>query len=136
MSFLYVLIVIYILWESLWIILGLKQMSPWKLRKMLAEGERIRIVDVRTPCEFKLLHIKDAESAPLFTGASFDKAMDLHGDPGGPPTVVVVCMTGHRSPLVAWQLMKTGMPETYNLIGGMLLWKLVGGATQSGAESK
>lgn len=134
MTVIYVLLVVYILWESLWIILGLKQMSPWELRKRLAAGERIRIVDVRTGPEFRAMHIQGAESAPLFTGASFDKAMDLHGDPGGPPAVVVVCMTGHRSPLVAWQLMKTGMDNTYNLVGGMLLWKLTGGKTSGGKE--
>ena len=136
MTLIYALLIFLVLWESLWIILGLKQMSPWELRRRLAAGERIRIIDVRTPREFELLRIKEAESAPLFTGASFDKAMDLHGDPGGPPTVVVVCATGHRSPLVAWQLMKTGMAQSYNLVGGMLLWKLSGGKTVSGSESK
>ncbi|MBU1247914.1 MAG: rhodanese-like domain-containing protein [Proteobacteria bacterium] len=127
MSLIIAIIVLSVIWEAMWIVLGLKHMSPWQLRRRLEAGERLRIVDVRTRTEYDLFHIPEAKSAPLFTGASFDAAMDLHGDPGGPPTVVVVCMTGHRSPLVAWQLMKTGISNSYNLTGGMLLWKLTGG---------
>ncbi len=136
MSIVYLIILCCVAWQILWIILGLKQMSPWSLRRRLAAGERIRIVDVRTHFEYKLLHIAQAESAPLFTGASFDKVMDLHGDPGGHPNVVVVSTSGQRSALLAWQFKQTGMKQSYNLVGGLLLWKLFGGATQQGLEKK
>ncbi|MGE4504636.1 MAG: rhodanese-like domain-containing protein [Desulfovibrionaceae bacterium] len=135
MSLIVFLVIVAVAWEVMWVVLGLKHISPWELRRRLAKGERIHIVDVRTRPEYRLLHLPGSKNAPLFTGVSFDTAMELHGDPCGPPTVVVVCTTGHRSPLVAWQLMKTGIKESYNLAGGVLLWKLTGGATESGNGS-
>jgi rhodanese-related sulfurtransferase len=38
--------------------------------------------------------------------------------------VVVICMTGHRSPLVAYALKKKGYARVYNLTGGMVGWKM------------
>ncbi len=134
MSFFVALLVLVVVWEGIWIALGLKQMAPWTLKKRLEAGDRIRILDVRTKTEFKLIHIPKAENAPLFTGASFDAALDLCGDPGGPPTVVVVSTTGRRSPLMAWQLMKTGIKNSHNLVGGVILWKLMGGKIVSCKE--
>lgn len=132
MSFVIAIVLIAAFWEIMWVVLGLKHMSPWELRRRLEAGERVHVMDVRTRAEYRLFHIPGSRSAPLFSGASFDAAMDLHGDPGGPPVVVVVCMTGHRSPLVAWQLMKTGIKDAYNLAGGIALWKLTGGNTERG----
>jgi rhodanese-related sulfurtransferase len=34
-------------------------------------------------------------------------------------------MTGHRSPMVAYQLKKRGYKQVYNLTWGMLAWKLL-----------
>ena len=44
--------------------------------------------------------------------------------------VVIICMTGHRSPIVAHQLKKHGYNRVYNLTWGMLAWKLFGGKTK------
>jgi rhodanese-related sulfurtransferase len=38
-------------------------------------------------------------------------------------TVVVICMTGHRSSLVAWHLQKSGYLNVYNLTWGMAGWE-------------
>ena len=38
--------------------------------------------------------------------------------------VVVICMTGHRSPLVAYALKKKGYTRVCNLTWGMVGWKL------------
>jgi rhodanese-related sulfurtransferase len=43
--------------------------------------------------------------------------------------VIVICMTGHRSPMVAYQLKKRGYRQVYNLTWGMLAWKLFGMAS-------
>jgi rhodanese-related sulfurtransferase len=40
--------------------------------------------------------------------------------------VIVICMTGHRSPPVAYRLKKQGFKKVYNLTLGMLAWKLIG----------
>jgi len=46
--------------------------------------------------------------------------------PPVPPSqeVVVICMTGHRSPLVAYGLKKRGYARVYNLTWRMAGWKM------------
>ena len=39
-------------------------------------------------------------------------------------TVVVICMTGHRSPMVAYGLEKAGFARVYNLTWGMVGWEV------------
>jgi rhodanese-related sulfurtransferase len=44
--------------------------------------------------------------------------------------IVIICMTGHRSPIVAHRLKKRGYQNVYNLVWGMWAWKLFGGKTE------
>jgi rhodanese-related sulfurtransferase len=44
-------------------------------------------------------------------------------------TLVIICMTGHRSSVVAYRLKKRGFTEVHNLTFGMLGWLLSGGET-------
>ena len=55
---------------------------------------------------------------------------DLLADSGKMPPVspsqevVVICMTGHRSPLVSHALKKWGYTRVYNITWGMAGWKV------------
>lgn len=49
--------------------------------------------------------------------------------------VVVVCLTSHRSPLAAAQLLKAGFTQVFNLSGGLLRWRQCGLNTISGYPS-
>ncbi len=40
--------------------------------------------------------------------------------------IAVVCLTAHRSPLAAQQLVKSGFTAVYNVTGGMLEWRRLG----------
>jgi len=47
---------------------------------------------------------------------------------------VIICMTGHRSSVVAYRLKKRGFTEVHNLTFGMLGWLLSGGETSKEKE--
>lgn len=117
-----------VLWDVGWWKLGdVSPMAPWRLRTMLNEGEHITILDVRTPGEFKAFHIKDAINVP-YPAELIDYARLV---PNPNQAIVVVCMTGHRSPLAVHQLQKGGYSNVANLTWGMAAWKLFGGKTVS-----
>lgn len=109
-------------WDFGWHLAGVRPMFPWQLKKLLKEGRHhVTLIDVRTPFEFNWFHIRGAANRP-----------ELIANPQALPqtdkekSVVVICMTGHRSPLVAYRLKKQGFSNVYNLTWGMLAWKLFG----------
>jgi len=115
-----------LLWDPLWRLAGVGQMPPWRLKTLLRGGAPARIVDVRTAAEFRLFHIPGAEHRPDLLHDAAARAELLRQTPADSP-IVVVCMTGHRSPPVVCGLAD---PRARNLTGGMLGWLLLGGPIQ------
>ena len=117
-------------WELTWYFAGVKPISPWRLKKWLRlPDSEIRLIDVRTPFEYKWFHIENAEnrSEMAYMVEDFEEP-----DPDKP--IVVICMTGHRSPIVASRLKKSGYTNVYNLTWGMWAWKLFGGKTVGSSQ--
>jgi rhodanese-related sulfurtransferase len=106
-------------WDFLWGLLGVKPLFPWQLQEIMTK-DRLNLVllDVRTPREFQWFHLPGAQHAPLATGLMNTLTIPRT------KTVVVICMTGHRSPWVAYRLFKDGYPRVYNLTGGMAGWEV------------
>lgn len=46
--------------------------------------------------------------------------------------VALICLTAHRSPIAADQLVKAGFTEVYNITGGMMEWRQLGLTTCKG----
>jgi rhodanese-related sulfurtransferase len=122
------LLALFPLWEIFWYLLGVRQMYPWQLKR-LPQRKRPFILDVRTRAEFQLIRLP--KSAPRPDLLLNSKRLPLaKGEP-----LLVVCMTGHRSPLAAKRLQRQGYSRVYNLAWGVLGWKLLGGETVSGDEN-
>jgi rhodanese-related sulfurtransferase len=114
------IILIFLLWDTLWWFLGIKPLFPWQLKARLGAGAAdLVLLDVRTPLEYNWFHLPGAQNLPHFPPDSGELP------PVSPSReVVVICMTGHRSPLVAYALKKKGYARVYNLTGGMVVWKM------------
>jgi len=113
-------------WDLVWCVAGVKPLFPWQLKKMLHERQNPgQLIDVRTTFEFNWFHIDGAANRPDIL-----LSPDLFKDKNSDEPVIVICMTGHRSPIVAYQLKKRGYKRVYNLTWGMLAWKLFGGKTK------
>ena len=121
------LIVFFGVWDLAWLVAGVGQTPPWRLRRLLGKGP-VQLLDVRTPTEFALFHIPGAVNRP---DALAVPAAELGLDPAKP--VAVVCMTGHRSPFVAKKLAANGY-DASNLTWGMLGWLLTFGPVASGPK--
>jgi len=121
MTTIIIIILLLIGWDLGWYLAGVKPLSPWRLKKLLKDKrEPIRLIDVRTPWEYNWFHITGATNHPelLIDFAALPAASKQ--DP-----LIVICMTGHRSPPVAYRLQKQGFRKVYNLTWGMLAWKLL-----------
>ena len=117
------LIVFVLIWELFWWALGVKPLLPYRLKSGLKENPQgFSLIDVRTQPEYELFHIKGTKHRPeilLHPG--------LLGEQDASNPLVLICMTGHRSPIVAYRLKKRGFQEVYSLTWGMLGWLLSGG---------
>ncbi|OLN24681.1 Rhodanese domain protein [Desulfovibrio sp. DV] len=120
-----VLVLVFGVWDLAWLLAGVGQTLPWRLRRQLVEKPP-QLLDVRTAAEYALFHIPGAVNRPDALAVS---PVELGLDPARP--VVVVCMTGHRSPFVAKKLVKDGF-DASNLTWGMLGWFASFGKTTTG----
>jgi rhodanese-related sulfurtransferase len=79
-----------------------------------------RLVDVRSAREFAQSHPKGARSLP--------PARIKAGEVGLAPAdeILVICLSGHRSPRQARKLADLGYANVSNVGGGLLAWKRAG----------
>ena len=125
MKILFLLGLFIICWDLFWYLAGVRQVTPWRLQKWLQRQKAdVKLIDVRTPFEYRWFHIENAENRPemAFMVNNFK-------EPDPAKRIVIICMTGHRSPIVAGRLKKRGYTNVYNLTWGMWAWKLFGGKT-------
>ena len=86
--------------------------STIELEQKLKEG--IQLIDVRTPAEFRLGHIKNAKNIPLSEIGNFTPIADKK--------TYIICHSGARSKLAAKKLKKRGF-DVVNVQGGMHAWQ-------------
>lgn len=94
-----------------------KEISPKKLKEMMANDPKVRIVDVRSLGERMLCALPDTDHLPLnliFSGqlGSFSKD----------ETIVFYCVSGGRSAAAAEVFLRNGFEKVYNLAGGTNAW--------------
>ena len=96
-----------------------QDIQPAELHARLAAGERIRIVDVRSPSEFASGHVPAAQNRPL--GTMQDPLPGVTPD----ELLVFVCASGVRS-LAACRRAVQSHRLLLNLVGGMDAWRAEG----------
>jgi rhodanese-related sulfurtransferase len=101
--------------------------SAVELRRRLADGEDVRLVDVRTAAEFETGHIPASYHVPL-------DALNEHREEfrGINVPVVLVCQSGNRAAQAADSLGQAGMANVGILDGGIARWIANGGDVNRG----
>lgn len=95
---------------------GVKEVDANGLKKMMDDGEKIRLIDVRSQAEYNQGIIEGGEFMPLHTLPA--RLNDLPDD----QTIVFYCRTGARSgQACAFVKQNTGI-EALNLSGGIVRW--------------
>jgi rhodanese-related sulfurtransferase len=94
-----------------------RNLAPAELRSLLAQADRLQIVDVREHAEFARGRIPGAQLLPL--GELDRRVVEL--DRSRP--VVCVCASGKRSAQAVEKLAALGFDEVHQLDGGLMAWK-------------
>lgn len=96
------------------------QLSTIELHNKIEKGEKITLLDVRSPREFEALHIEGAVNIP----APDLRTRHTELDPDIP--LVLICSTGHRSSMGASILKQHGFKTVCNAAGGMTAYNYAG----------
>ncbi len=86
------------------------------LKAMRDAGQAFRLVDVREPHEWDIVHLDGAELIPLA-----DLPAQMHRLDSAEP-LVLVCKTGVRSARALHMLREAGFRKLMNLKGGVIAW--------------
>ena len=79
-----------------------------------------KLVDVRSAAEFRGSHAKGARSVPPSSIKSDQTGLRRDDE------ILVICLSGHRSPRQAKHLAGMGFTNVSNVHGGLLAWKKAG----------
>jgi len=95
-----------------------KTISPKELHDAVQSGKSVELIDVRTPVEYREVHVGFARNVPLdqLDVAAFSRDKKLAG---GEP-LYVICRSGGRGRQACEKLVTAGLPNVINVEGGTL----------------
>ena len=93
--------------------------SPQQVYDAVYSTDSVQLVDVRTPKEYKISHLRGSQNI-CATGDDFEEKVKTL-DKNKP--VYVYCRVGGRSADAAKKLEKMGFTKIYDMDGGILLWE-------------
>ena len=90
--------------------------SPAKLAELSREGRKIELIDVRTPVEFREVHLEIARNVPL---DQLDPKALLQARSGSDlEPLYVICKSGGRGQQACEKFIKAGFANVVNVEGG------------------
>lgn len=90
--------------------------SPAKLSELCKEGNRIELIDVRTPVEFREVHVESARNVPLDQLDPVALMQARNGSANEP--LYVICKSGGRGQQACDKFLKAGFSNVVNVEGG------------------
>lgn len=106
------------------------RLDPATLRDLTRDGEGPRLLDVRTPGEFRTAHIPGSYNVPLDTLREHRGELLHHLD----EDVILICRSGARAAQAEQALAEAGLPNLRVLDGGVMAWETTGGPLTRGLE--
>lgn len=93
-------------------------MSPRRLAELCEAGQKIDLIDVRTPVEFREVHVAIARNVPL---DRLDPATIIHARNGtANDPLYLLCRSGSRGQQACEKFVKAGFTNVVNVEGGTL----------------
>jgi rhodanese-related sulfurtransferase len=94
--------------------------TPRRLAELCTAGRAVDLIDVRTPVEFREVHIPFARNVPL---DRLDPAAVLRSRTAAPDEpCYVICRSGSRGRQACERLIAAGYANVVNVEGGTLAW--------------
>ena len=99
-------------------VMAVQKTTPSELKKLYEAGQEVELIDVRTPAEFREVHVAFARNVPL-DQLDLRQAKEGVGQVEGKP-LYVICRSGSRAEKACQALMNAGLSAVYNVEGGTL----------------
>jgi rhodanese-related sulfurtransferase len=96
--------------------MSLATISPVKLAELTREGRKIELIDVRTPVEFREVHLETARNVPL--DQLDPKALMQARKESDSEPLYVICKSGGRSRQACEKFISAGFTNVVNIEGG------------------
>ncbi|MCV6630176.1 MAG: rhodanese-like domain-containing protein [Flavobacteriaceae bacterium] len=93
-------------------------LSPEDFKQRIAKG-KVQLIDVRTPGEFRMGHIKKAKNINYFSTSFAEDCTKLDNT----KPIYLYCKSGGRSRQASRKLAKLGFEEIFDLQGGYMNWR-------------
>lgn len=103
--------------------MSIKTISPKQLHDLVQSGQDIELIDVRTPAEYREVHVEIARNVPLDQLDAAKIAVSRHGS--GQP-LYVICRSGSRAKQACERFLTTGYANIVNVEGGTQAWDQAG----------
>jgi rhodanese-related sulfurtransferase len=98
--------------------------TPQELAARQSRGEVCELIDVRTPVEFREVHVSFARNEPL---DRLDAQVLVKARSGtSQQPLYVICRSGGRSQQACEKIMAAGFSNVVNVVGGTAAWEQAG----------
>ena len=97
--------------------------TPHQLNLRLQQGEKLQLLDVRTPAEHAEVHVPGVQLAPL---DRLDARLAAEIGCAQDQPVFLLCRTGNRAKQAAEKLEKSGYTQCHVVEGGTMAWAEAG----------
>lgn len=99
--------------------MNVRTITPKKLSELRASGEGVELIDVRTPAEFREIHVEFARNVPL-------ERLNASAFEGRDRPLYVICHSGSRGREACVKLLGAPGVDVVNVEGGILGWEEAG----------
>jgi len=113
--------------------MALATITPRDLHQLLAEKKPVELIDVRTPVEYREVHVAAARNVPLDVVDPETIMRDRKGNTDDP--LYVICRSGSRSGQACQKFLAAGYKNVVNVEGGTLAWDDAGLEVVRGKEA-
>jgi len=103
--------------------MSIRTISPKQLHEAELAGGPVDLIDVRTPVEFREVHVSFARNVPL---DQLNAAQLAAGRNGSSQPLYVICRSGSRGKQACEQLLSAGNTDVINVEGGTQAWDQAG----------
>jgi rhodanese-related sulfurtransferase len=101
-----------------------RSISPQELDSLRRGGQAVELIDVRTPVEFREIHVEYARNVPLDRLDPAAVRAERQGSPDAP--LYVICKSGSRGRQACEKLTSAGIASVVNVDGGTLACEAAG----------
>lgn len=113
--------------------MDVKTISVQQLNELVRSGKNVDLVDVRTPAEFREVHVDFAKNIPLDQLDANKIASDRNGSADQP--LYLICKGGGRGKMACDKFLAAGFPNVVNVEGGTSAWDQAGFAVARGKKA-